>query len=82
MKNLNQKSDLKALFMANHVKILVSMHSSKESMSNRRIYLKVIVHQVPICLSTFYKYLRMSTAEYPALMNEYARIQSEKPNVN
>lgn len=73
MKKHRRKPDLKVLYMATQVKILADKDHAKGTMSNRRIYLKAIAHRIPICLSTFYKYMRMPTDDYQTLMDEYAR---------
>jgi len=66
------------MFLAHHVQMLAKPYVHKGTMSKMQIYLTVIVNAVPVCLSTFYRYMRMPMTDYPALMAEYAAEQREK----
>lgn len=75
MSKRRKEPDLKAMFMANYVKAIAEPYTG--IISKRRIYMREIAHRVPICMSSFYRYMRMSTADYQVLMDEYARRQCE-----
>lgn len=81
MKQQPKKARLMALFMAHHVQVISAPLLKKGSMSKRRIFLKEIAHRVPICMSTYYRYMRMSTSNYNDRMEEHARLQNKKAEI-